>query len=273
MKYSVVTTFNEAGLKSYGQKMIDTFELFWPNDVDLYVCAENCSPRTTRPNTTVIDLLAQSFDLNVFLKRHKDNPLAHGLDGPADVFHPKKQFKWDAVRFCYKVYSIALVSQRIDSGWLIWLDADTVTHSSISANNLAKLLPIDSMISYLGRGEQYHSECGWVGYNLDHPQTKKFIADFVGMYNTDAIFKEREWHDSYIWDVVRRCYQQDNRFYNLNQSEDVKGLAGHPFINSDLGLFMDHAKGARKNAGASKASDVKMHRTHPYWQRILKGRA
>lgn len=270
MKYNVITTFSKQGLEQYGQRMIDTFERFWPAEVSLTVCTENCQPNTNRPNTAVVDLLAESADLQKFIARHKDNPRAHGLDGPPDVFNPKKQFRWDAVRFSYKVYTIALCASKLQSGWMIWLDADTVTHSPIASSVFDKILPADAMISYLGRGEQYHSECGWVGYNLDHPMTRKFISDFVAMYNNDTIFNYPEWHDSYIWDIVRRQYQTTNKFYNLNPSNDVKGLAGHPFINSDLGLYMDHVKGARKIIGTSKPKDVVTHRNHPYWQQIIK---
>lgn len=270
MKYTVITTFHPAGLKQYGQRMIDTFEQFWSADVDLVVCAEECKPRVSRANTQVIDLLSASNELRVFLERHKNNPRAHGQDGPPEVFNPKKQFRWDAVRFCYKVYTIALCAQQVKSGWMIWLDADSVTHSPISLINLAELCPNDSMITYLGRGEQYHSECGWVGYNLDHPSTQNFINEFVGMYNNDTIFNYPEWHDSYIWDIVRRKYQSQNKFYNLNPNNEVKGMAGHPFINSQLGLYMDHVKGARKEMGMSKAKDVVVHKNHPYWQQILK---
>jgi hypothetical protein len=132
MKYTVVTTFNANGLKLYGQRMIDTFEQFWPAEVDLFVCAENCQPIVARPNTHVYNLLQLSTPLNTFIERHRNNPRAHGQAGPPQIFDPNKSFKWDAVRFCYKIYSIKLVSNYTSGGWLIWLDADTVTHSPVT---------------------------------------------------------------------------------------------------------------------------------------------
>lgn len=252
--------------------MIDSLEKNWPQDADLYVYAENCQPRTTRPNSHVIDILADCGDLRDFVQRHKNNPLAHGEAGPPEVFNPKKRFRWDAVRFCYKVYAVSQCADRISGGWMIWLDADSHTHSPLTAQALARLCPSDAMISYLGRGEKYHSECGWVGYNLDHPATRQFIRDFRHMYDTDAIFQEREWHDSYIFDVIRKRYKDQHRFYDLNANWEGKGLAGHPFINSDLGLYMDHVKGDRKQQGHSKPKEVVLHQDHPYWRRILSGR-
>ena len=269
MKYTVITTFNQAGLKQYGQRMISTFEQYWPAEVDLVVYAENCKPTVSRANTCVTDLLGDNAELRQFIERHQNNPLAHGQSTPDRQVDPKKQFRWDAVRFAYKVFSIALATATIKTDWLIWLDADTHTHSLVPIAGLNELCPADSMISYLGRSETYHSECGWVAYNLTNPQTRQFIKDFVDMYNNDEIFKLDEWHDSYVWDVVRRKYYGTNKFYNLNPAPGTKGLAGHPFINSALGLYMDHVKGKRKVSGQSKAKDIAMHLDHPYWKKVL----
>lgn len=271
MKYTVITSCNEDGLKQYGQRMIDTFEQYWPSEVDLVVCAENCQPKVTRSNTRVHDLLEVSPNCRAFVERHRNNPLAHGQAGPPEVWNPRKAFRWNAVRFAYKVFSVSLCANYTSNGWMIWIDADTHTHSPVPLSWLDTVCPSTAMISYLGRGEKYHSECGWVGYNLDQPEARNFIADFVSMYNTDRIFEEREWHDSYIWDVVRKRYQDTNQFHNLNPSWNDKGLAGHPFINSELGLYMDHVKGDRKTYGHSKAKEVISHPNHPYWRSVLAG--
>lgn len=272
MKYTVITTFHQPGLEQYAQRMINTFEQYWPADVDLIICAENCNPATSRSNTRVVDLLNASNDCRNFVERHKNNPYAHAQAGPPDVFNPLKSFRWNAVRFCYKVFSVALCADQIPNGWMIWIDADSHTHSPVSVDWLGKVCPSNAMISYLGRGEKYHSECGWVAYNLDHPQCRQFIQDFVNMYKTDDIFKEREWHDSYIWDVVRKRYQTTNTFFNLNPSVNDKGLAGHPFINSALGEVMDHVKGKRKEQGMSKSKEVVLHQNHPYWKQVINSR-
>ena len=70
------------------------------------------------------------------------------------------------------------------------------------------------------------------------------------MYKNDTMFNYPEWHDSYLFDVQRKLYR-DNRKRTLSQSKSciqtLKGLAGHPFINSELGKYMDHMKGDRKD--------------------------
>ena len=271
-RYTVITTFNQAGLDKYGQHMINTFEQHWPTDVDLVVYTENCEPIISKTNVRKVDLLANSKHCKRFVKRHKDNPEANGGLGPHNQhkWRKDKHFKWQGLRFSYKVFSIHHAVQNIDTEWLIWVDADTLTHSAITLAFLDSVCPKDSMVTHLGRGDKYHSECGWVGYNLYNPQTHDFVQDFANMYINDTMFNEKEWHDSYLFDVVRKRYRDTKgaRFHNLNPDPDLKGLAGHPFVNSELGKYMDHMKGDRKNIGHSESRDVKMHMDLPYWRGI-----
>lgn len=274
-KYTVVTTFNQEGLEIYGQKMINTFEQYWPDSVDLVVYTENCNPITTKPNVRVVDLLEANKSLRKFLKRHSNNPEANGGPGPHNqgIWSAKKSFKWQAVRFCYKVFATQHAAETIDTDWLIWLDADSHTHSPVTEQFLSKVCPENYLISYLGRTDRYHSECGWVAYNLGNLLAGQYIEYFANMYETDKIFDYPEWHDSYIWDEVRKHFRDamGAKFYNLNPEPDTKGLAGHPFINSELGTVMDHKKGDRKHRGHSKAKEVRLHTDHPYWRGVLRG--
>ena len=274
MKYTVITTFHQAGLELYGQTMIDSFEQYWPDEVDLVVYTENCSPRTTKSNVHVVDLLGVNKECRRFVKRHRNNPEAHGGCGLHNqgMWTEKKSFKWQAVRFCYKVFAVQHALENINSEWIIWLDADSKTHSSVSLEALARVCPDSADFSYLGRTDRYHSECGWVAYHKSGYHATDFAIRFAEMYIKDEIFQHKEWHDSYIWDIVRREFQTKGAvFHNLNPEPDTKGLAGHPFINSELGAYLDHMKGDRKNRGHSKAKEVRLHTDHPYWRRVLGG--
>ena len=204
---------------------------------------EKCNPQITKPNVKCIDLIANSKHCKRFIKRHKDNPEANGGLGPHNerIWKPNKHFKWQGLRFSYKVFSIYHAMQYIDTEWVIWLDADTLTHTAVTMDFLDSVSPKDCVITHLGRGERYHSECGWVGYNKTNPMCMEFVEDFASMYKNDTMFNYTEWHDSYLFDVQRKLYR-DNRgahFHNLNPDPDLKGLAGHPFINSELGKYMD----------------------------------
>ena len=272
MKYTVITTFHQAGLELYGQRMIDTFEKYWPDNVNLVVYAENCNPNFEKNNIEIVPLLDSSKECRRFVKRHRDNPEAHGGCGPHNKsdWSEKKSFKWQAVRFCYKVFAVQHALNNIDSDWIIWLDADSHTHSTVTTEWLETVCPDNYDFSYLGRTDRYHSECGWVGYHKSTEFAVDFANRFADMYINDEIFDHKEWHDSYIWDIVRREIElQGASFYNLNPEPDTKGLAGHPFINSELGRCLDHMKGDRKHRGHSKAKEVRLHADHPYWKKVL----
>jgi hypothetical protein len=271
-RYTVVTTFHKEGLKLYGQRMINTFEQFWPNSVDLVVYTENCTPIVSKRNVRCIDLIANSKHCKRFTKRHKNNPEANGGLGPHNerIWKPNKHFKWQGLRFCYKVFAVHHAVNNIDSDWIIWLDADTRTHTPIPENFLDTVSNDSCVATHLGRTDMYHSECGWVGYNRRHPLGIDFVNDFANMYINDTMFEQKEWHDSYLFDVQRKLYRDTKGavFHDLNPQPDTKGLAGHPFINSELGKYIDHMKGDRKQQGHSERSDMKLHENNAYWKSI-----
>jgi len=132
-KFAVVTTFNKAGMDLYGQKMIDSFEKNWPAEVDLYVYAEGCTPNKTRNNTYVRELM-QNAGIVKFKAKWKDVPKANGLENPKGRVDSHKGFKWDAIRFCHKVFAIFDCAKSLDGSdvdELIWMDADTLCHSAM----------------------------------------------------------------------------------------------------------------------------------------------
>jgi hypothetical protein len=78
----------------------------------------------------------------------------------------------------------------------------------------------------------------------------------------DGIFKQDEWHDSFIFDVVRKQLVLNE----LDWSGHLITGEGHPLINSEWGAYLDHLKGSRKKYGKSLAADLKVKRKEGYWQ-------
>ena len=65
-----------------------------------------------------------------------------------------------------------------------------------------KLYKEDCMMTYLGRGQ--YSECGFLGFNMKHPEIQNYADEMLRMYNSDEIYNLIECHDSYVWDHVRK---------------------------------------------------------------------
>lgn len=268
MSFTIVTTFHEPGYTSYAKRMLQTYIQNWPESVKLLVYAEKCRVEEQGPNIHIMDSHATIPDLVAFKQRWGADARATGQLALGPVDHKGKQagigFKWDAVRFANKIYAVCHAAQTCGTDWLIWMDADSVCHSPITEETLQYFCPSDKDICYLGRQGKY-TECGLYAMNLTHKNTQLFLKRFKAMYDhaENGIFKQSEWHDSYIFDRVKESIP------NLNVLDWAEGLIsgeGHPLINSEWGKYLDHLKGKRKEYGKSLAGDLKVTRQEGYWQ-------
>ena len=265
-KFSVVTTFNAHGYEQYGKRMINTFLQNWPAEVDLIVYAEDCAVSESAPNLKVLDLHKDSPALVAFKEKWKDVPKANGIITDDPVRNRRKDagknFKWNAIRFAHKVYAIFAASQA-NTDWLLWMDADTVCHSPITIARLNELCPMDKELCFLGRQGKY-TECGLYAMNLRSAKVLNFLNKFQHVYDNaeNGIFTMKEWHDSFVFDVVRKSMALAEHDWSghLIQGE------GHPLINSDWGAYLDHLKCNRKSQGRSKDKDLLVPRTEAYWK-------
>lgn len=248
--------------------MIESFIQNWPTEVDLLVYAEDCEVEEVAPNLQVFNLHQASPELVLFKQQWKDIPKANGdvTDDPIRSLRKDagKGFKWDAVRFAHKVYAIFAANTQ-STHWLIWMDADTICHSPITHNQLCELCPDNKDICFLGRKNKY-TECGLYAMNLQSENVIMFLKEFQQVYDhaETGIFTMAEWHDSYVFDVVRKKVPM----IELDWSSHLINGEGHPLINSDWGQYLDHLKGDRKHAGHSKLKDLKVIRTESYWQKL-----
>lgn len=268
---NVITSCSRAGWQEYGRRFVETFLQHWPADVGLHLVSEDDLDTTSQgwPRSFNFWRLSESARAAEFDRRHRDNPRMHGrVKFETDAgWSPRKQqrgynFRYDAYRFAKKVFAIELVAHAAaKTERLFWIDADVVTFAPVPPALLERLLPADKALSCLDRGTSYHSECGFVGYNLDHAMGRPFIAAFAALYASDRVCELGEWHDSWVFDWLRRDMKVPTYAIPHNSRH-------HPFVNSELGLCMDHLKGARKERGRTPIAEVlsSKKRALPYWQ-------
>lgn len=270
---SFVSTFHKPVLELYGQRFIDSFSKNIDKQFTLYLYAEDCVPQTNDSRIIILDQKAELPKLVAFKERWKNVPKANGKCPPEiKARRPRdwhKEFKWHAIRFANKVYAVFDAAQRCNTDWLIWLDADTYVHSHATYNDIARFCPEQAWMSYLGRGKKW-PECGFYGINLKTKIGQNFLKEFERVYEDaeNGIFKMEEWHDSYVFEEVRKTIQSkspQSKYYNI--SGNLINGEGHPMINSDLGKYFDHLKGDRKEVGKSnKPKDLIVQRNESYWQ-------
>jgi len=275
MKIKVITSYKPGTWNSYTKRAVDSVLKNWPQDTEVTVYHESQEQDiTVQARVEWIDIHKVQPELVKFKNKHKNDPVANGelQEIPGGVKRPtaatrnanKGSFLFDAVRFANKVFCVTHAIKNSSAfDYLIWLDADTYTFRPMPKQFLIDLLPEDSMLTYLGRenpklkdGGKY-PECGFVGYNLRHPEIQNYNNDWEKMYITDEIFKLLEWTDcSTLWHLSKEY--QKNKNIKVNDIGYWKGVRGHHvFINSELGLYMDHFKGKRKEGNASWKKDFK----------------
>jgi len=275
---SVVTTFHPEGMQKYGQRFLDSFANMVDKNINMLVYAENCNPRNKDPEQIKIIDAKEVTKLNAFKERWGNVPKANGTP-PDDIKarRPRdwhKAFKWDAVRFANKVYAVFHAAETCGTDWLVWMDADTFVHNSWSYKQFAKMLPNDKWLTYVGRGKgsQTWPECGFYGMNLKHPMCIQFLKEFERFYEDaeNGIFELEEWHDSFVFGhILNQLTPIDNNVLDYSADMYIKsaktGGGGHPLINTELGTWIDHMKGARKDKGKSLDKDIIVKRKESYW--------
>lgn len=243
--FSAVTTFNLEKHK-YGIEMINSFFANWPDEVKLTAYIENASP--------IDDALVKN---KIVIKEFHENIPEYRLF--KNKFKEKEKytddFRFNVFRFAHKVYAISKALKDVKTKYLIWLDSDIKTHKKIPISFLHSLVDDTSYLSYLGRENisikhLNYSECGFLVFNTEHFIHSQFWRDMMQMYDAGKLFQEKEWHDSYIFDVVRKNLEINSNIKNINISDmglvDIKS-EDHVFVASVLGKFMDHKKGNRKH--------------------------
>lgn len=262
-RHVVVTTFHEKGYRDYGKRCIETFLEHWPEDIELLVYAEDVQVEERDARLHVLDHGEALPHLLEFRKAFAGNPLANGVRSSGGVL--TRDYRWDAVRFSNKVFAVtdAIRRYRTLAEQLIWLDADTVTHRDIPRRLVDRIAPKGRQLAaYLNRS--IYPECGWVGYNLRHPEILTFAERFERTYTSGYFLAMKESHDSFVfWKVVQQMEQDREAKFKLLGSKRTKS---HVFINSVLGGYLDHLKGDRKAAGKSRKSDLNWRRREAWWR-------
>ena len=275
MKYKVITTFKPDDWDKYSKRMVESVLQRWP-DVSITIYYQNTQQTLIDPRINWIDINKANLNLYKFREKYKNDPVAVGqLNGiPGGVRRSprlateggldakKESFLWDAVKFSYKVSCITHgIKNNQDYDYVIWLDDDTYTFRNIPKSFIEELCPSDTLVTYLGRvndgGSNKYPECGLVAYNIKNPLIQNFVNDWEKLYTSAEIFDLLEWHDSYLFWHMTKKYKDEHNI-KVNDIGYAKGVRGHHvFINSELGLYIDHFKGDRKEDKSSRADDIR----------------
>jgi hypothetical protein len=235
--YNVITSFNESYWQEVAKENVQLMDKFWISDGKIFLYHQLSKIDNSFSNRIQwIDLYQSCPKLLEFSHKWKDDVRANGLKEGGNAFRS------NAIKFCHKTFAIWHAARQQKSGWLIWLDCDVIILKSIDTDFLRKACPDNKCISYLGRKGKY-SECGFVAYNLDRPETRKFLKDWEELYLSGEFINLSETHDSWTFDYIRKLFNDPSLFFDLNEQSTTDK---NPFENSLIGRHMAHAKGIDK---------------------------
>jgi hypothetical protein len=256
-----VTSFCGKHYDVYAKKMLESVVRHWADDLKLIVYYDTVTEEQKKdfPQSPIIEYR----DLDEVEDRSKFLEIMAKHDG-TEGGRIEYNFRLDATRFCHKVYALTdyfleVSEKEAQGGWLIWVDADVITTAPVSEEILFDAFPKDADLVHLGRKDIDFSETGFVGFNLDNMHSHYFLADIRGCYDIGEVTAYREWTDAFIITRFIKIYAAHGmKVHNLSEGAD--GLDVFP--QSNLGKFMIHYKGNRKNKinDGAVSPDIKLPR-------------
>lgn len=226
---SIVTTFSDDGYHNYGKFFLESCTRFLNPLIEVLIYKDNVDIPEQK-NFKILNLENSIPELTQFKERNK-------FRNESNV-----KFQYQSIRFSHKVYALYHAAFNTNSRYLVWLDSDTELYDSVSPEYFRNFLPENYFVGYLGRDNKGFSECGFMIFDLHHKFSKDFFNRFKWYYDTDELYKLKEWHDSFIFDVVRKEFETEEKFKGINLSANVNK---HHF-NSVLDGYIMHLKGDRK---------------------------
>jgi len=260
--FTVTTTWGSPHWNIYAKRCVESISSNWPAEVKKIFYPDDLTQKIEMSNCDYYDLKACQPELNEFIERNKHNKLVkERMANPL-----RSAFEYDAVRFSYKVFCMLDAAERCDTDVLIFIDADTVTYKPIPIKWLDHIAPPDKFTTFLGRPKKGFSETGFITFNLALPESKKFFARWREYYKKDLWQDLQGFTDSFTYDAARLDTTERSLDNDLNDGRYL-GYRGskHPFVNSELGDYMDHLKGDRKDIQSS-VGDMKVKRKDDHWR-------
>jgi hypothetical protein len=239
--------------------MVESFVNYWPKEIPLLVqLDDDLLLDQVQKLLRADDAISIGWDKDhkAFVERNK------GKDDPLN-------YRKQPVRFCHKVFAIKRALDAITEHkkadvpnkapaprYLIWLDADVHTTKPVSLDDVKACLPKEGdAVSYLGRKDWDHSECGWLAFDLESSGVIA-INEAVKFYLYDGVLKEPQHHDSWVFDETRKFFGKDNqsgKWTNLTEAATGRDI----WPQSPMGKWSIHYKGPAAKSDLTKPQKQK----------------
>jgi len=244
VKIAVCTTFPTHYWDICAEEMVRSFNDYWPEECTLFIGLDQLPEGEYNELYAKIEK-ASKAGREYFVSNNFSPEQQKFLENTKDDL--SKPYRFHAARFSYKVFALQQVAQHASQegyDYLIWLDADVITKKAIPLEKLIEWLPDEGdVISYMGRKDAPHSECGFVAYG----DTKQTILEaMVSYYTSGKVFELAGWTDCDVMDDVVKDMPKKNLTENIN--------GWHVLPQIEMGEYLEHRKGNRKVTAKSQES-------------------
>lgn len=235
MTIRCVTTCHAEGWEQYGRNMFAGWQAHVPHSLVWYTEGYQIPPGVEAKDNAALP------DLQAFKRRW--------------AFYKPPYYLYDVVRFSHKVFAVYDALRDWDDLGL-WIDADMIPYRDVPQDYIRSLIEPGDYIALFRRKGMY-SECGFWIVDCKHPAHKEFMERLVGLYRDDGFKQYREWHDSYLMDMVVNAMEREGKISVTNLSGKFAGEE-HPMAKVDLARYWDHLKGPdRKELGMSPENEFR----------------
>ena len=230
----VVTTAHKAGLDLYGHRWIESRKN-WPAGTEFWWYTEGY---TIEPDGMVVHDFEEQRDFIEWKAKHAN-------------YRPPPSWRWDVVAYAHKVFA-ACDALKDYKGVGVWLDADCVTYAKIP-DGLIESYVQDAYIAHYNRPGIYTETGLWI-MDCSHECHESFLNSWRAWYLSDRFKTLAQWHDCMTFDATLKQFKKEG----LIRTHDLSGQFGkmlHPQAMTELGKYIDHCKGARKDLGYSPEAE------------------
>jgi hypothetical protein len=227
MKYNIITGMSLEYYNRIGKDMLATWEKFWPESFSILVYSEDNLSFIETKRITYIDLNSIS---NEYIKFQKDD--LSNYNSRIKVFAKKA---WPIIK-----------NLEIESGKLLWLDADVITLDYITEEWLDSLMSDLEFSCHLGvpQSDYYSVETGFFIINLGHKYKNSFLEKYQNIYYNRDFSNMKKPFDGDVFGRIITEMSTDKNFYFKDLSPTLEKLS--PF-NKVFKNKMKHYKAKRKN--------------------------
>lgn len=251
-----ITTFSKSGYQVYGKTWIDSFLEKTKNHpnilADIYV---DEIPATTNSDKITFHDYQSTIPERAYWQQLFVQNSIHD------------QWNKDlAIKFSFKSFVMMHGLKNMQTGYVIWLDADCIFLNEDFDNWPASLLN-NTFVACQREDGSEHVESGIIIFDAEHQDKQKYVNKFESLYMLPAEFNNfGQFFDGYA--VGRTLNTIGIPYVNLNENYGIGGIQSDPgctFLNPEIGNRFRHNIGI---TGKRQYQDWENYKSDPFFQLI-----